>query len=83
MDKYVLNIDTETNRILSVWVALEGKDYGDMPIVSEKPDDSDGKWVSDYLYIDGAYIYDPEPRPEPPEPEPTADEVLNALLGVE
>lgn len=37
----------------------------------------------DYLYINGEYVYDPLPIPPEPEPEPTADEILNALLGVE
>ena len=80
---YVLNIDTETNRILSVGKAIPGREYPGMILVEEKPDDSDGKWVSDYLYIDGAYVYDPEPRPETPVVEPTTEEILDALLGVE
>ena len=41
----------------------------------------DGNYY-DYLYIDGQYVYDPLPEPEQPEQEPTADEVLNAMLGV-
>ena len=82
---YVLNIDPETNRILSAWVEIPGQDYTGLPIVEEKPDDSDGKWVSDYLYVDGAYIYDPVPRPEPPEPTPssenlTTDEMATAIM---
>ena len=43
-------------------------------------------FVSDYCSKNG-YTYEeaplPVPEPEPaPDPEPTADEVLNALLGV-
>ena len=52
--------------------------YHGMPIVETFPDDD----VSNYLYIDGEYIYDPLPEPEPIEPEPTTDEVLNVLLGI-
>lgn len=38
--------------------------------------------ITDYLYQDGAFVYDPLPSPEPMSPETTADEVLDALLGV-
>lgn len=38
--------------------------------------------ISDYLYADGEYIYEPIPKPEVPVAEPTADEILNAMLGV-
>lgn len=37
--------------------------------------------IHDYLYVDGEFVYDPIPVIEP-EPEATADDVLNALLGV-
>ena len=39
--------------------------------------------ISDYKYEDGGYTYDPLPVPPEPEPQPTADEILDALLGVE
>ena len=78
---YVLNL-AEDNRILSVGVVIEGQNYDGQVIVNELPDDSDGKWVSDYIYIDGEYIYNPLPRPEESEPEPTADEILDVLLGI-
>lgn len=78
---YVLNL-AEDNRILSVGVVLEGQNYDGKVIVDELPDDTDGKWVSDYYYIDSEYIYDPLPRPEESETEPTTDEVLNVLLGI-
>lgn len=35
-----------------------------------------------YRFVDGDYIYDPLPKPEQPVAEPTADEILNAMLGV-
>lgn len=47
----------------------------------EAPDDVEQRWV--YDPETGIFLAPPEPEPEPdPEPEPTADEVLNALLGV-
>ena len=39
--------------------------------------------IHGYLYKNGEWIYDPLPEPEPEPVEPTAEEVLNALLGVE
>ena len=75
MRKYALNI-AEDNRILSATYeeyAVEG-----MPIVEALPEGN----ISDYLYIDGEYVYEPLPVPEPVEPEPTAEEMLNAMLGV-
>ena len=74
---YVLNL-AEDNRILSAWNVIEGQDYSGMLIVNTLPDGD----VTDYMYVDGEYIYDPLPRPEEPEPEPTTDEVLNVLLGI-
>lgn len=75
---YILNL-AEDKRILSAWDVIKGQDYGNMPIVNKLPDGD----VTDYKYVDGEYVYDPLPEPEPIEPEPTADEILNALLGVE
>lgn len=73
---YALNLDTD-GRILSACVCLEGFEYDN--IVETLPDGD----VTDYKYINNEYVYDPLPEPEPIEPEPTADEILNALLGVE
>lgn len=73
---YALNLDTD-NRILSVTYsqyATKG-----MTIVDKLPEGD----VTDYKYVNGEFVYDPLPKPEPVEPEPTADEILNALLGVE
>lgn len=73
--RYALNL-ADDGRILSITYeeyATEG-----MPIVDEMPEGD----VSNYLYVDGQYVYDPLPEPEQPEAEPTADDVLNALLGV-
>lgn len=81
---YLLNIDSETNRVLSVWNVIDGMEYGDMPMVDAFPVGN----VADYLYIDGEFVYDPLPKPEPePEPEPgptgktvTADEMAAAIM---
>lgn len=66
---------------IPVYDIVDGKYHG-MPIVETFPDDD----VSNYLYVNNEYIYDPLPEPEPIEPEPTADELLNAIsrgLGYE
>ena len=73
---YALNLDTD-NRILSA--TFEEYATDDMPKVETLPEGD----ITDYLYVDGKYIYDPLPEPEPKPEEPTADEILNALLGVE
>ena len=41
------------------------------------------KDISNWLYVDGQYKYDPLPDPPEPEPVETTDDVLNALLGIE
>lgn len=38
--------------------------------------------ISDYLYVNGKYRYDPLPVPPEPTPETSADDILNVLLGV-
>ena len=78
---YALNL-AEDGRILS---ATEDK-YGaeGQPRVESLPtgETDKEKDISNWLYVDGEYIYDPLPQPEPPEPVETADDVLNALLGI-
>ena len=73
---YALNLNSD-NRILSACVVLPSTP-AELPRVGTLPEGD----VLDYLYKDGAYVYDPLPKPEPPTPEPTADEILNILLGV-
>ena len=75
---YALNLDKETSRILSACKVLPNGDYETMVIVDTLPEGD----VCDYRYENGAYIYDPLPEPEPVESEPTAEEILNAMLGV-
>lgn len=72
---YSLNLGTD-NRILSACVCLEGFEHTN--IVDVLPDGD----ISDYKYIDGEYAYDPLPEPEPQPVEPTADEIIDALLGI-
>lgn len=73
---YALNLNTD-NRILSACVVLPSTPAS-MPRVDALPEGD----VNDWLFVDGEYVYDPLPKPEPPTPEPTADEILDALLGV-
>ena len=72
---YALNL-AEDNRILSA--TFEQYATEDMPKVDTLPDGD----ITDYLYVDGQYVYKPLPEPEPTPTEPTADEVLDVLLGL-
>ena len=74
MMKYALNLG-EDGRILSA--TFEKYAAENMPLVDALPDGD----VSDYIYQNGEYIYNPLPEPEKVEIVTTAD-VLNALLGV-
>ena len=73
---YALNNDSN-NRILSA--TYDQFAPPEQPRVDTLPDGD----VSDYLYVNGAYVYDPLPKPPEPIPDPSADDILNALLGVE
>ena len=72
--KYALNLNEE-NRILSVTY----NEYApaNQPRVEELPQGD----VSDYKYVDGAYVYEPLPKSEEVTPEPTTNEILDVLLG--
>lgn len=72
--KFALNL-AEDNRILSACVVLPNGNYDGMPLVDVLPDGD----ISDYLYIDGQYIFDPLPEPVPPEPVPSGDSVWDEL----
>lgn len=72
---YALNLDSD-GRILSA--TFEEYATAEMPKVETLPDGD----ITDYLYVDGQYVYDPLPEPEPTPTEPTADEVLDVLLGL-
>lgn len=72
--KYALNL-AEDNRILSAWKVLPNGNYEGMPLVDVLPEGD----ISDYLYVDGQYVYDPLPEPEAPAPVPTEDSVWDEL----
>ena len=55
--RYALKL-SEDNRILSA--TYEKYATPDMPIVDELPDGD----ISEYLYIDGEYVYSPVPEPK-------------------
>lgn len=73
--KYALNL-AEDNRILSACKVLPKGNYEGMPLVDVLPEGD----ISDYLYIDEQYVYDPLPESEQPEPaaEPTVWDELDA-----
>ena len=73
---FALNLG-ENNRVLSATYAQYAAPG--QPIVDTLPDGN----ISDYRFVNGGYIYDPLPVPPEPTPEPSADEILDALLGVE
>lgn len=70
--RYALNLDIETNRVLSV----TKDEYGAVgqPRVETFPPK-----ISDYLYIDGEFIYDPLPKPEEIE-QPSQLDVIEAQV---
>ena len=72
--RYALNV-SEDGRILSA--TYEKYAAENMPLVDALPEGN----ISDYIYQNGEFIYEPLPKPEVVETE-TADDVLNALLGV-
>ena len=61
---YALNL-AEDGRILSATYPEYAPE--DAVIVDALPEGD----ISDYLYVDGQYVYDPLPEPEEPDPEPT------------
>lgn len=78
---YTLNL-AEDNRILSAGDVIEGQNYEGVPIVEKLPPavEAEEESITNYLYIDGEYIHDPEPEPEPTEPEPTQLDILEAQV---
>jgi len=73
---YALNLSQE-NRVLSA--TYDKYAPRSQPRVDTLPEGN----ITDYLYINNEFVYDPLPVPPEPVPEPTAEEILNALLGVE
>lgn len=70
--KYALNL-AEDKRILSATYPKYAP--ADAVIVDALPEGD----ISDYLYVDGQYVFDPLPEPEPPAPAPTEDSVWDEL----
>lgn len=70
---YALNL-SEDNRILSACSILPNGSYDSMAKVDNLPDGD----ISDYLYVNGEYVYDPLPKPEEPVAEPTVWDELDA-----
>ena len=73
MEKYSLNLG-ENGRIMSVCVCLEGQKYEN--VVDSFPDGD----VTNYRYIDGEFIHDPEPKPEPTAQETTVEEDTLSMI---
>ena len=69
--KYKLNLDDD-GRVLSVTYSKYGTD--DMPEVDEFP-----KNVTEYRYVDGEFIHDPNPIEQPKIPVPTIGERVTEL----
>ena len=74
--RYALNL-ADDGRILSV--TFEQYAAPGQPIVDTLPEGN----VNDWKFVGGQYVFDPLPVPPEPIPEPSADDILNALLGVE
>lgn len=72
---YALNIDKDTNRVLSACVFFEDGNYDGMPIVDGLPDGD----ITDYLFIDGEYVYNPIPV-EPVIERPTQIDRIEAQV---
>lgn len=72
--KYALKLSVD-GRIR--YATFEKYAAGNMPLVEVLPEGD----ITDYIYQNGEYIYDPLPKPGNIIPV-SADDVLNSLLGV-
>lgn len=73
MGKYALNLGNN-GRILSVCVCIEGQTY------ENRVDSFPNGDVTEYRYVDGEFIHDPEPKPDPQPTEPTVEEDTLSML---
>ena len=71
---YALDLDPETNRIISV--TYDQYAIPEQPRVNELPEGD----IVNYLYIDGEFIYDPLPEPEPITPQPNRIDILETKV---
>ena len=70
---YALNLGKD-NRVLSVCPCIDGQTY-EITVDSFPTGD-----VSEYRYVNGEFIHDPEPKPEPTAQEPTVEEDTLSML---
>lgn len=73
--RYALNL-ADDGRVLSV--TYEKYAPANAVIVESLPEGD----AYEYRYVGGEFIHDPRPQSEQPEAEASADDILNALLGV-
>lgn len=71
--RYALNL-AEDSRILSA--TYEKYAHRDAVLADELPDGN----ITDYLYLDGKYVYDPLPETEPAEHAPTQLDLIEAQV---
>jgi len=76
---YALTL-AEDNRIIISCVVLRNGNYNGMPIVEYLPtgETQQKQDITNYLYVNDEYIYDPKPEQPEPEPEPTVWDELDA-----
>lgn len=73
-DQIVLKLGDDRRVLSAAWYKVPPKGA---VIVPRSALPSGG--VSDYRYVDGAFVYDPLPEPEPEIPAPTAEERITEL----
>lgn len=71
---YALKL-SDDNRIMYACKVLEKGNYSHLTVVDTLPEGD----VTDWLYIDGEYIYDPLPEQEQAEPVRSTEERLTEL----
>ena len=74
---FALNLDKETNRVLSACVVLPSRSYDGMVIVESLPNGD----PYEYLYIDGEFIHDPLPSPEVEDNGPSQLDIIEAQVA--
>ena len=74
--KYALNLGADGRALSATYPKYAPKD-------AVQVDELPAGDLADYIYQDGAFIYEPLPKSSRPAAEATTDDVLNALLGVD
>lgn len=79
---YAIKVDSKTNRILYADYTKYVPEHllSEYILVGTLPtgETDKEKDITNYLYINGEYIYDPRPEQPEPEPEPTVWDELDA-----